>query len=189
MLIDKYLPEYHFSEKHTTEVNATNELILKTIIDLQPKDISVLFRLLFFIRSIPPRILGKSYLGFRSDRPLMKQMEEKGFEVLETSNDEIVIGIINQNGKVKKVDISQKDSFIKFDGAETVKIATNFFLEENKDNVLVSTETRIYTSDKKTKRKFARYWMIVHPGSALIRRIWLKAIKRRAESRKAESKR
>ena len=102
MLIDKYLPEYHFSEKHTTEVNATNELILKTIIDLQPKDISVLFRLLFFIRSIPPRILGKSYLGFRSDRPLMKQMEEKGFEVLETSNDEIVIGIINQNGKVKR---------------------------------------------------------------------------------------
>jgi len=47
--------------------------------------------------------------------------------------------------------------------------------------VLLSTETRIYISDKKSKRRFAMYWMIVYPGSAGIRRIWLKAIKKRAE--------
>jgi len=29
---------------------------------------------------------------------------------------------------------------------------------------------------------FSRYWRVIHAGSALIRRMWLRAIKRRAES-------
>ena len=110
------------------------------------------------------------------------QLEEKGFKILETNNEEIVIGIINQNRKIKKEELSQKDDFINFRGKESAKIATNFFLVESKGKVMVSTETRIYTTDLKVKRKFAMYWMIVYPGSALIRKIWLKAIKKRAES-------
>jgi hypothetical protein len=182
MLIDKYLPEYHFFEKHTIEINATNEHILNAIIDLCPKEISFLFRLLFFIRSIPPKILRKNHFSFCLNSPLIMQLEEKGFKILETNNEEIVIGIINQNRKIKKEELSQKDDFINFRGKESAKIATNFFLVESKGKVIVSTETRIYTTDLKVKRKFAMYWMIVYPGSALIRKIWLKAIKKRAES-------
>ena len=45
----------------------------------------------------------------------------------------------------------------------------------------VITETRIFTPDADVKRKFGAYWLIVHPGSAFIRRMWLAAIRRRAE--------
>ena len=43
-------------------------------------------------------------------------------------------------------------------------------------------ETRVHATDAPTKRKFAAYWRTIYPGSALIRVMWLRAIRRRAES-------
>ncbi|HYM60000.1 MAG TPA: hypothetical protein VEZ11_03800, partial [Thermoanaerobaculia bacterium] len=45
----------------------------------------------------------------------------------------------------------------------------------------VSTETRVYANSDSARRKFAVYWRIIYPGSSLIRRGWLRAIKSRAE--------
>jgi hypothetical protein len=44
-----------------------------------------------------------------------------------------------------------------------------------------STETRIHVPDPNTRRKFAFYWRIISMGSAFIRVLWLKAIKKKAE--------
>ena len=49
------------------------------------------------------------------------------------------------------------------------------------ERTVVTTETRIATTDERARRRFARYWRLVHPGSALIRIDWLRAIRRRAE--------
>ena len=181
MLIDEYLPDYNFSEKHTIDISASNDQILKAIIDLSPKEISFLFRLLFFIRSIPPKILGRNYIGFDPNNPLLKQLEGKGFKILETNEHEIVFGVIGQFGKLKNGEIYKIDDFKKFNENESGKVVTNFFLMGKGNKVSLTTETRIYISGKKSKKYFAMYWMIVYPGSAIIRRIWLKAIKKRAE--------
>jgi hypothetical protein len=45
---------------------------------------------------------------------------------------------------------------------------------------IVSTETRVSAPDEGTVRSFARYWRVIYPGSALIRREWLAAIRARA---------
>ena len=45
----------------------------------------------------------------------------------------------------------------------------------------VKTETRVWASDNESARKFARYWWTIRLGSGLIRRMWLRAIRRRAE--------
>jgi hypothetical protein len=37
-------------------------------------------------------------------------------------------------------------------------------------------------TDRAYRRVFAAYWRVIYPGSALIRRMWLRAVKRRAES-------
>jgi hypothetical protein len=57
----------------------------------------------------------------------------------------------------------------------------NFRLEDEGETCLVSTETRVQTTDASSRRRFAMYWFVIYPGSALIRRMWLRAIKRRAE--------
>ena len=46
----------------------------------------------------------------------------------------------------------------------------------------VSTQTRIVGTDDNGRRVFARYWRVIYPGSAIIRRMWLKAIAPRAPS-------
>ena len=48
------------------------------------------------------------------------------------------------------------------------------------DGSLVSTETRVFATSDDARRQFARYWRVIYPGSAIIRRMWLRAIARRA---------
>jgi hypothetical protein len=48
--------------------------------------------------------------------------------------------------------------------------------------VRVTTETRVFADNAAAARRFAVYWRVIQPGSDLIRRGWLRAIKRRAES-------
>jgi hypothetical protein len=46
----------------------------------------------------------------------------------------------------------------------------------------VSTETRVFANSVPARRRFAAYWRVIYPGSAIIRRMWLRAIARRATS-------
>jgi hypothetical protein len=46
----------------------------------------------------------------------------------------------------------------------------------------LTTETRVFATDAQARRRFARYWRIIYPGSAVLRRTWLRAIRARAES-------
>jgi hypothetical protein len=48
---------------------------------------------------------------------------------------------------------------------------------------MLTTETRIQGTDERARRSFRRYWRLVMPGSAAIRRAWLRAIRKRAERR------
>jgi hypothetical protein len=54
----------------------------------------------------------------------------------------------------------------------SVRIAMNFRREGGK----LSTETRVQAVDGEARRVFLRYWRVIGPFSALIRRRWLKQI-------------
>ena len=47
------------------------------------------------------------------------------------------------------------------------------------DGSLVSTETRVFANSPASRRRFAAYWRVIYPGSAIIRRMWLRAIRPR----------
>src|SRR5439155_2417660 len=62
------------------------------------------------------------------------------------------------------------------------KAAMNFRLrDEGGGWVRLTTETRVLALDASARRRFAAYWRVISPGSAFIRRMWLDAVKRRAE--------
>lgn len=54
------------------------------------------------------------------------------------------------------------------------------------EEVIVRTETRVRVPDPTARRWFAAYWLLIRPGSGLIRRTWLRAIKGRAERVRGE---
>ena len=63
------------------------------------------------------------------------------------------------------------------DIAPEIFAAMNFLL----DGSLLSTETRVFAKTARAKRRFALYWFAIRAGSGLIRRMWLRAIRKRAE--------
>jgi hypothetical protein len=59
-----------------------------------------------------------------------------------------------------------------------MKAALTFRLRSlNASCTLVTTETHVFATDELARRTFARYWMIVGPFSALIRRRMLAALR------------
>ena len=55
--------------------------------------------------------------------------------------------------------------------------AMNFLI----DGPLLSTETRVHAASRAAAWKFGLYWAAIRAGSGILRRMWLRAIKRRAE--------
>jgi len=75
----------------------------------------------------------------------------------------------------------QAAEFERFAEPGTAKAAFNLLVERDGGRTRIVTETRIATPDERSRRSFSRYWRVIQPGSALIRRDWLRAIRRRAE--------
>ena len=97
---------------------------------------------------------------------------------------ELAVGTVGQFWKATggTVKIADAAAFVAFDRRGYAKAALNFRVEPGPGSlVTLSTETRIVVPDIRARRKFAMYWRLIYPGSALIRRMWLGAIKRRAE--------
>src|SRR5438132_13350361 len=59
--------------------------------------------------------------------------------------------------------------------------AMNFVVRPEGPNAsIVSTETRVFANSPESRRRFARYWRVIYPGSAIIRRMWLRAFRKLA---------
>jgi hypothetical protein len=180
------LPDYEFNEIHSINIAAAPGAITDAVKGLTPSEISPVFRALFAVRGLPARLMGDDSLTLASSKPLLDSMFEDDFFVLADTKEELVFGVIGQPWKLswgESVTITDPQEFLAFDQPDYAKVAANFFIASNGRHGVctVTTETRIHITEPKARRKFARYWRIIYPGSAWIRRMWLKAIKQRAE--------
>jgi hypothetical protein len=120
--------------------------------------------------------------------PLLDFLTSSGFlRLAEERESEVVVGTLNRYGRSSGTSdprtIATPGEFLAFSGAGYVKIACNFHVEEEDPGwSSVRTETRVLATDATAWRAFALYWHVIYPGSATIRREWLRAIKRRAEA-------
>jgi hypothetical protein len=143
--------------------------------------------LLLDIRALPAKLLKKRapYRSFQ-DGPFLEQMYKGGFIPLaEEPESEIVFGLIGQfwkaNGGVE-AHIPDAAAFLAYDDPACAKVAANLaVIVDERGRTRCSTETRIHVPEPSTRRKFAFYWRIISMGSAFIRVMWLRAIKRKAE--------
>ena len=185
MLLNKYLPDFHFNEFHSKKINGNKEEILNAINSLKIRDISKLMNILMSIRSLTIRNRKKE--NFNTDSLLLEEMQKNKFFILEISNNEIVIGLIGQFCNLfdtKKIQINSSKEYLDFNIENYGVVATNFFVKERQGKSILSTETRIKIEDPKSRRKFAIYWFFIYIGSSLIRKLLLNAIKRKTEKKK-----
>jgi len=107
---------------------------------------------------------------------------QSGFLLLPASPPrEIVVGtvVITPAGAARP---ATPDEYRATEGTGWAKATMNFLIEERGSTCVVSTETRVHAMDPRTRRRFRGYWTLIYPGSALIRRMWLRGITRRAEA-------
>ena len=185
MRLEQFLPAYDFNEVHAIVVRATPSRIFDAIKRVTPEEMP-LVRTLFALRALPVRLAGRAGVRVAGGRAILDQALSEGFVLLaEVPDEELVLGVVGQfwslRGGASPV-LSSLADFAAFETPGYAKAAMNFRLEPlGAGRVRVTTETRIRALDPDARKRFARYWRLVHPGSALIRRIWLRAIKGHAE--------
>jgi hypothetical protein len=117
--------------------------------------------------------------------PLWEQLLAGGFVLLgETPGREVLAGTIGQMWKLsggRGPKVANPAEFAAFNQPGYAKAAMNLFVQEVNGRCELVTETRVYATDAAARRAFARYWLVVRPGSGIIRRVWLRAAKKRAE--------
>lgn len=179
--LDEFAPVFEFYEKHQTLVHAPAGRVYRAIGEVTAREITF-FRTLIWIRRFG-RSGPENILNAPADRPLLDVATSTGFLWLARQPDrEDVVGTAVARPKGAHRPASP-DSFREQEGVGWVKAAMNFKLEAlAPDLTRVTTETRVHATDAVSRRKFARYWRVIYPGSALIRVMWLRAIRLRAES-------
>lgn len=159
--LDRIMPRWQFNEQHGIHVDAPPERVWAAIRAVTADDIRGFQTLTFirrFGRPLPPGILNAN------KEPILDLATRTAFRWL--ANDpphELVVGVRIAPGTVATM---------------------NFLVTpDGGGGSNVSTETRVFAATAPAARAFAVYWRIIRPGSDIIRRSWLRAIKRRAEKR------
>lgn len=180
MLIDEFMPEPHFAERHAIRVAAPPERAWAAVRALDLRR-SWIVRGLFALRSVPALFGGARGRGLGAD---MDGLLRSGFVLLaERPPREIVLGLAGKfwrpTGNISRV---EPDEFRDFDRPGMALATWNFTILPTDEGSLVATETRVRCTDDDARRSFARYWRVIRPFSGLVRHEALRAVRRAAES-------
>ncbi len=177
--LDDFAPAWQFREFHTLRVAAPPARVFEAIQRVRADEIR-LFRALTWIRR-GGQPLPTSILNPGRHESLIDVATQSGF--LRLADDpprELVIGTVvmappGPQGALTP-QVFQKDL------APGFALATMNFVvaADGPGRSVVSTETRVFANSPSARRRFAAYWRLIYPGSAVIRRMWLRAIERRA---------
>jgi len=183
MLLDELMPEHEFNEVHSIRTSVPPDRALEAVKRVTPGEMP-LVRLLFTVRSLPAIFTGRRGLPTGKTEPLYEQMLASGFVLLaEEQNRELIVGVIGQMFKFRgdAPAIRNAREFVAFEKPGYAKAAMNFSVRAAHCHTELRTETRVATTDPTSSRSFGRYWRVIRPGSAAIRRSWLGAARSRAE--------
>src|ERR1051326_933976 len=159
--IDQWMPVWQFDEQHQIHVDAPPDRVYRAIHEVRASEIKLLLLLVSLRRGF--RKGPESILNPSPERPILDVATATTFRWLaDDAPHEMVVGT--------KI------------GANCTATMNFLVMPDGRGGSNVSTETRVFASDAKALRAFKIYWRIIHPGSAIIRQMWLRAIKRRAES-------
>jgi hypothetical protein len=176
--LDRLMPAYDVHEVHSTRVRARPLDIYRVLFEVTANEVW-LFRALMAVRGLGARRADGS-------RPLLEAAQEGGFAVLaDEAGREVVLGVMGRFWRLRQRSIRPIGSpaeFASFAEPGYARAAMNFLIEPLDGGACrLTTETRVSATDARARRAFRMYWTLVHPGSAFIRRMWLRALKRRAE--------
>jgi hypothetical protein len=183
-LLDHYLPEYDEVEHHSIYINAAPDHTYQSMLTA-PLASSAIVRLLLWLRDLPSALLGKSCDTAHDETGTILDMIGNGFFLVdEHPGREIVLGAIGRFWTLRGggATIATIEDLQKPLAPGTAVALWNFRVVRQGHGSVVHTETRVKCADESARRSFRRYWILIAPFSALIRKRILEAVKDAAES-------
>ncbi|MDD4822010.1 MAG: hypothetical protein PHI48_05565 [Bacteroidales bacterium] len=185
--IDALLPDFAFNEFHEVRINASPERVKQLLQVTGVKDIAAA-RWLMKIRGIADEDVD---LSDRASHNIVgsETISTPDFNFFVVAPDELItvmilksVIITNNSNQLAPPEISRLEEFTSFDTPGYVKVAVNFrFISTDTNETILTTETRNKGITARDNRVFGYYWKIIYPGSAIIRRVWLDTIKKKAQ--------
>ncbi|HEU0012416.1 MAG TPA: hypothetical protein VFQ45_01965 [Longimicrobium sp.] len=188
MLIDGWMGEYDFSERHALRIAATPERVYAAARAMDFRG-SWVIRTLFALRAVPALFTragrrregeGGSPLATTGDGLL----RAGGFVLLEEQpGREVVLGLVGRFWKASGCLVPvTPDGFRAFDRPGYTMAAWNFTVAPEGDGSVLATETRVRCTDAAARRRFRPYWTLIRPFSGLIRMEILRSVRRAARA-------
>jgi hypothetical protein len=166
VLLDGLVPRWHKGECHRVRLVADPAAVWAAVDELTWHEVPV-FRALLRLRT-------RGWGRLPADERILDTFRAAGFLELARSADEVVFGTVARAGGAPTT-IADPAEYVRFDRPGYVKVAMNFRYAGG----ILDTRTRVFATDGGARRRFAGYWFLIRPASGLIRRIWLRAIRRR----------
>jgi hypothetical protein len=183
-LLDEFMPLYDVVERHQISIAAPAAVALAAAREVNVFD-SCLVRGVFRGREIA---LGSHPPDELPTAGLMSTALLIGWGILaDVPDQEVIFGAVTKPWEPDPVfrDLLPRD-FAPFAEPDYVKIAWTLRADPAGDGrSIFRTETRALATDVEARTKFRRYWALVSPGVALIRRVMLTPVKVEAERRVA----
>ena len=183
--LDAVMPRYQFRERHALAAAAPPLAVDRAIRTVTADEIP-LYRALTWLRRMGRRA-PEGLLNAPPATPMLALAPRTGFRLLADERGRvIVLGVAGPASPAAGAagaatrDTGPRPFTASAEGYASIAVA--FRVEpDGRGGAIVSTETRVFAPDAPTRRRLATYWRLIYPGSALIRRGWLLAIRRRAE--------
>ncbi len=177
--LDDFSPVWQFHEVHTIRIAAPPARVFDAIRQVRADEIFLFNSLTWIRRGGRPLPLG--ILNPGTNEPLLDVATHTSFvRLADNSPRELVFGtvVVAPSGTRGRL----TPAIFKTALPPGFALATMNFLvsPDGSGGSVISTETRVHANSPAVRRRFAVYWRLIYPGSALIRRMWLRAIARRA---------
>lgn len=185
-ILDRFMPLYDIVERHHVRVAAPAAVTLAVACDLSLSE-SRVARAIFKGREL---MLGGDQRTPPAPPGLLASMLALGWARLaEEDGREVVLGAVTRPWEANPMFRAlPPPDFTRFAEPDYVKIAWTLRADPAGDEACVfRTETRAIATDVEARAKFRRYWALVSPGVALIRRAMLVPVKQEAERRVASA--
>jgi hypothetical protein len=183
--LDQWLPEYEFSDTIAVPVHASSKRLFRAFSEITTRDMP-LASLLGKLRYLPGRLLGRLPEAPRDDdQPFVRQLIEGGAVVLaEEPRHEMVLGTIGKFHQVlnqEPVSLRDAAEFGKFGDPAYQKLVMGLRIEEDSRGKRLVLEHRTHALSRRSRRAFARYWIVIKPTGHFVSWLLLRAVRRRAK--------
>ena len=172
--LDDFLPAYEFVERHSLAIDAPAGRIDAAVREVSIADIP-LARALWWVRRLGRQYgdPGKPFVGGELPGVVLEDAAEEG----------VVLGLTGQfwkplGGEPDAARPRTAEEFLAYARPDHAKAVIDFRVAPGS----LSTETRVHVADPAARRAFRRYWRVIRPFSGLIRILFLRAARKRAEA-------